>query len=278
MTDTLKYDLHCHTFFSDGDLSPNELLQLAKERDITHLALTDHDTVAGLEQAQLSADNVGIELIPGIEFSCEWNGQLLHVLGLNIDASVDQLLSGIEENQKVRHSRAESMHQDFELNGIELRQEVSALVGERGVPTRPHFAQALIDKGLVKNKNQAFKRYLVKGKVGFVPMQWPSINQIANWIIAARGQPVLAHPTRYKFSRTKLIKLIEAMSSFGVRALEVSTPVTDPKQSKMLADLCIEFDLAASLGSDFHSHNQGWARLGGAEQLDSRLRPIWSHF
>ena len=275
---TTKYDLHCHTHYSDGDLSPEELLQMAKEKEITHLSLTDHDTVAGLEQAHASANALDIKLIPGIEFSCEWNGQLLHVLGLNVDPLSDELLDGIEENQQVRHKRAERMHLDCEANDIHLRDDVKTLVGERGVPTRPHFAQALIDKGLVKNKNQAFKRYLIKGKVGFIPMQWPELKRVAGWIKAAGGHPVLAHPTRYKFSRTKLVKLIEEMKLYGVNALEVSTPITEAKQIKMLADLCVQYDLAASLGSDFHSPTQPWARLGGAQELDPRLTPIWTHF
>ncbi len=231
-----------------------------------------------MDFAQLSANELGINLIPGIEFSCEWNGQLLHVLGLNIDPKCETLLSGVEANQGVRKERAEQMHLDFESHGIDLRDEVNALVGADGVPTRPHFADALIGKGLVKNKNQAFKKYLVKGKVGFIPMQWPELENVAGWIQSAGGQAVLAHPTRYKFSRTKLIRLIEVMRECGVKAMEVSTPVTEPKQQKMLADLCVQFDLAASIGSDFHSISQPWARLGGAKELDSRLRPIWSCF
>ncbi len=276
--DSTKYDLHCHTTYSDGDLDPEALVQLAKEQQITHLAVTDHDSVAGLSAARIAAEAADIELIAGVEFSCEWNGQLLHVLGLNIDPGNDQLLSGIEHNQQLRSLRAEHMHQDFIAQGIDLTQRVAELVGAQGVPTRPHFAQALIDQGLVSNKNQAFKRYLVKGKVGFVPMQWPDISEIAGWIKAAGGQAVLAHPTRYKFSRTKLVSLIETMRGHGVGALEVSTPITEPKHVSMLADLCLRYDLAASLGSDFHSTTQPWARLGGAPALDTRLTPIWSRF
>lgn len=273
-----KFDLHSHTSFSDGDLSPAALLRLAQEHDITHLAVTDHDSVAGLPQARTEAAQMSITLIEGIEFSCEWNGQLLHVLGLNIDPAHDQLLSGIAQNQRLRQRRAERMHEDFIKHGIDLTERVSELVGEHGVPTRPHFAQALVEQGIVSNKNQAFKRYLVKGKVGFVPMPWPELAQVATWITAAGGQAVLAHPTRYKFSRTKLVSLIETMCNYGVRALEVSTPITEPKHAAMLTDLCLRYDLAASIGSDFHSQAQPWARLGGAPALDPRLQPIWSRF
>ena len=274
----MKYDLHAHSYYSDGDLSPQELVALAVEKEITHLALTDHDTVVGIDQATAASNEAGIELIPGVEFSCSWRGQLLHVLGLNIEAQHDAIKQGEQTNKQLRRKRAEAMHEDLIKHGIDLRDEVAALVSSQGVPTRPHFAQALINKELVKNKNQAFKRYLVRGKPGFIPMEWPELNTIAQWIAASGGVAVLAHPMRYKFTRTKLIRLIHDMQDCGINALEVTTPVTLPQQSKMLAELCIEFDLLASTGSDFHSPAQPWAKLGSATPLAAELQPVWSAF
>jgi len=274
----MKYDLHCHSNFSDGDLSPDAVIALAEQQGITHLALTDHDTMEGLAEAKQAADLNSITLVNGIEFSCSWEGQLLHVLGLDIDPNNLDLQKLTMQNQQRRLDRAEQMHVDFEKHDMDLRKLVTAQLTDRGVPTRPHFAQALIESGYAKNKNQAFKRYLVPGKPGYIPMQWPELDQIANAIASSNGVAVLAHPLRYKFTRTRLIKLIEAMLEVGIRGIEVSTPVTDSAQQSMLERLALQYNLLASIGSDFHSLEQSWARLGSATDLPSSLVPVWTEF
>jgi len=275
----MKYDLHSHSHFSDGSLSPTELVNLAVEYDITHLALTDHDTVNGLAEAQKAAQDLPIELINGVEFSCTWENQLLHIVGLDIDPSNQLLLSNIEQNRLRRLDRAESMIEDFEQHDISLRDEVAKqLVGVGAVPTRPHFAQALINLGYAKDKKQAFKRYLVKGKPGYIPMKWASLDEVGHAIRAAGGMAVLAHPMRYKFTRTKLIRLIAEMIPAGIQGIEVSTGTTDKQQAAMLTELARQFKLFASMGSDFHSPGQPWARLGCAEPLSKDVTPVWSLF
>lgn len=274
----MKADLHCHSHFSDGSLSPTDLVALAHQAGITDLALTDHDTLDGLPEAQIAADELGITLIPGIELSCTWEKQLIHVVGLNVDRHNEVLKVGVEQNKQRRYDRAEAMFEDFEQHDIFLRDTVTSLIRERGVPTRPHFAQALVDLGYAKDKKQAFKRYLVKGKPGYIPMLWPDVEQIGAWIGAAGGIGVLAHPNRYKLTRTKLSRLISDMLKAGIEGIEVSTSTTDKQQSVMLADLAKQFGLFASVGSDFHSKDQPWARLGGAASLSKELKPVWSGF
>lgn len=280
----MKYDLHSHSYFSDGALSPTQLVEQALDVGISHLALTDHDTTNGLQEAQTATQKKPIQLINGVELSCSWNFQLLHVVGLNIDPTNDELCYGIEQNRRSRFERAEAMFVDFEKHGIDLRASVAAQLsvesnaGNSAVPTRPHFAQALIDAGLAKDKKQAFKRYLVHGKPGFVAMPWPNIQDIGRWITASGGIAVLAHPMRYKFTRTKLIRLIEEMTTAGINAMEVSTTTTNPQQATMLANLATQYNLLASLGSDFHSNDQPWARLGGAKPLPDDITPVWDHF
>lgn len=274
----MKFDLHCHSYYSDGTLSPTQLIEHAKEREISHLALTDHDTLDGLGEAQQAAKDNGIKLINGIELSCTWENQLLHVVGLNIDPTNKTLRKGVKENQQRRLDRAESMFEDFEQHDIFLRESVAKQIKNRGVPTRPHFAQALVEAGYAKDKKQAFKRYLVRGKPGFIPMIWPSIDDIGKWVTAAGGVAVLAHPNRYKFTRTKLSRLISEMIPAGVEGIEVSTSTTDKQQSKMLGDLATQFELLSSIGSDFHSMDQPWARLGCAEDLSKDLTPVWANF
>lgn len=274
----MKADLHCHSYFSDGSLSPTELVALAHQAEITDLALTDHDTLSGLPEAQIAAEKMGITLINGLELSCTWEKQLIHVVGLNVDPDNKILKAGVEQNKQRRLDRAEAMYEDFEQHDIFLREAVTDLIRERSVPTRPHFAQALVDQGYAKDKKQAFKRYLVKGKPGYIPMSWPDLEQIGTWINAAGGVGVLAHPNRYKLTRTKLSRLISDMLKAGIDGIEVSTSTTDKQQSAMLADLATQFGLLSSIGSDFHSKDQPWARLGGAVDLSKELTPVWSRF
>lgn len=274
----MKFDLHCHSYYSDGELSPLELVTLAEQAGVTHLALTDHDTLAGISEIGRAASGTSLNVINGLEFSCNWNGQLIHVLGLNVDPENGELQAGVEINTQSRLRRAEAMFVDFEKYGIELRDSVNAQIAERGVPTRPHFANALIESGKAKNKKQAFKRYLVPGKPGFVAMRWPDLEQVANWISAAGGVAVLAHPMRYKFTRAKLVRLIKDMLEVGIHGIEVSTPTTDRQQLTMLESLVRQHGLLASVGSDFHCHGQPWAVLGSAQPLAQGLTPVWTRF
>lgn len=275
----MKYDLHSHSHYSDGDLSPTELVGLAVQSEISCLALTDHDTLDGLDEVQHAADQYdGFSVINGIELSCTWENQLIHVVGLKVDPTNQALLAGVKANKERRLLRAEAMFEDFAQHKIDIRAEVAAQIPSRGVPTRPHFAQALIDKGLAKDKKQAFKRYLVKGKPGYIPVQWPTMEEIGACVNAAGGVAILAHPNRYKFTRSKLSRLITQMLPAGINGIEVSTSTTDKQQSDMLGELARQYDLLASIGSDFHSLNQPWARLGGAQPLSTQVRPVWSAF
>ncbi len=274
----MKVDLHCHSYFSDGSLSPTELVRTAHEHGITHLALTDHDTVDGLAEARKAANDVGLCLINGVEFSCTWEKQLLHVVGLDIDPTNNALRAGVTINKQFRADRAEAMFEDLEQHNIDIRESVLAQLCDRGVPTRPHFAQALVEHGYAKDKKQAFKRYLVRGKPGYIPMEWPSLEDVGGWITQAGGVAVLAHPNRYKFTRTKLSRLIVEMVPAGVCGIEVSTSTTDKQQTAMLGQLSLQFGLLASIGSDFHSPDQPWARLGSAEDLSKELKPVWANF
>ena len=232
----------------------------------------------GLHEAQLAASQAELNLINGVELSCAWNHQLLHVVGLNIDPTNQALLAGIKQNRERRFKRADAMFDDLEKHDIHIRNQVHALIHSGGAPTRPHFAQALVEQGYAKDKKQAFKRYLVPNKPGFIAVQWPAIEEVGEWIKAAGGIAVLAHPIRYKFTRSKLIRLICDMQAANVHGMEITTPITSNEQSSMLSQLAIEHHLLASTGSDFHSNDQPWAKLGGARPLPAGLTPVWSQF
>jgi len=271
-------DLHCHSNFSDGNLDPKVLVERAIDAGVDMLALTDHDTLSGLSAARAAAKD-RIKFINGIEFSATWNKRLLHIVGLNFDPNHEAINDGVKQNLSRRFERAEAMYQRFSELDIDIREQVeSQLVNSESVPTRPHFAQALINLGLVKDKNKAFKRYLAEGKPAYVPMQWPSIDEVASWIKNAGGTAVLAHPTRYKLSRTKLVQLIKEMKEVGIYGIEVSTCVTDERQQGMLTQLALSHDLLASIGSDYHGDDQPWAKLGKARPLSEQLAPVWHAF
>lgn len=274
----MKYDLHCHSYFSDGDLSPSQLVEKAVENAITHLALTDHDTLDGLSEARRAAQGTDVTLINGLELSCTWEGMLVHIVGLNVDPSNTTLQNAVKDNKSRRLVRAEAMLEDLEQNGIDVKDSVEQQISNRGVPTRPHFAQALVEQGYAKDKKQAFKRFLVRGKPGYIPMRWPDLEAIGTAITASGGVAVLAHPMRYKLTRTKLSWLLKDMSEAGVKGIEICTASTDKQQVAMLTDLATRFKLLGSVGSDFHSDHQPWAKLGRVEPLPSSLTPVWDAF
>ena len=271
----MNYDLHSHSWYSDGELSPTELIELAVQKQVDVLALTDHDSVSGLEEAQEAANAHALQLIHGIEFSVTWNDQLLHVVGLNIDINNQTLNAGIQKNQRRRRERAEKMFEKFEHHDIHLREPLANIVHPDAVPTRPHFAQALIETGNSKDMRRAFKQYLRRGKMGYVPMQWATLEECADWITQAGGIMVLAHPVRYDFTTTKLKRLLTDLKQVGGQAMEVVSGSSNPQQIATMARLANEFELYASIGSDFHSPKTSWAMLGQSNPLPKDVTPVW---
>lgn len=278
----MNYDLHSHSWYSDGELSPTQLIDLAIQQKVDVLALTDHDSISGLQEAQNAvtnqATNTVIKLIHGIELSATWNNQLLHIVGLNIDLENPILNAGIQQNQQRRQQRAEQMFEKLEKHDIYLREQMNDIVYSEAVPTRPHFAQALIQIGKVKDMRRAFKQYLGRGKIAYVPMQWATLEECVNWIVDAGGIAVLAHPVRYDFTTTKLKKLLVDLKQMGGQAMEVVSGNSNPQQIAIMARLANEFELHASIGSDFHSPKTSWAMLGKSRLLPKEVTPVWQLF
>ena len=269
-------DLHTHTTCSDGKLSPSELVALAEQNNVELLAITDHDTVQGIPEAQEHATRV--KIISGVEFSSVWNGRNIHVVGLNIDIHNQTLQDAVKSQGLARKLRAETIASRLEKVGIE-----KPLIGAKAFATgdviaRPHFAEYLIDKGYVSNFNQAFKRYLGSGKVGDVKCHWPEMYEVVDWIVQAGGIPVLAHPDKYDFTRTKLYVLIEAFVAAGGLALEVVSGKQLPNVTDKLKRAAKEFQLLASTGSDFHLPNVHWQAVGKQPLLPKDCEPVWQHF
>jgi 3',5'-nucleoside bisphosphate phosphatase len=271
----VKFDLHCHSHFSDGLLSPQLLLARAKERDVHVLALTDHDTIAGLSLARQAADENGIILINGIEFSSQWGKVGAHVVGLGVDLDSPALAAAIDHQQIARVSRSEQIAARLAKLGFVGSLAAAQCIAGDALVGRPHFAQHLVNIGAVNNINSAFKKYLGAGKPADVKYQWPDMKTVIDWIHAASGVAVLAHPCKYDLTRTKMCAMIKDFAQAGGDALEVISGLQQSTMTDDLARIAAANQLAASCGSDFHLPNQPWQDLGCFQGLPENCKPVW---
>lgn len=271
------YDLHCHSTASDGVLSPRALVERAASMGVHVLALTDHDELRGLDEAWAVADELGIRLVRGVEISISWGGHTIHVVGLNVDSDDPILARGLASNRGGRAERARRMADELARMGIPGALEGAyKFAGNQDLIGRTHFARFLVERGVVKDVKTVFRKFLVKGKPGYVPHQWASLEEALVWIRAAGGQSVLAHPGRYQMGREKMRLLLSEFKHLGGDAIEVVTGSHTPDQVPVYADLAVEFDLMASVGSDFHAPGEGGRELGRLPALPTRCRPLWS--
>jgi predicted metal-dependent phosphoesterase TrpH len=258
-------------------LAPEALIRLAGERGVGVLALTDHDTVAGLEEAETIAREIGMAFINGVEISVNWNNRVLHIVGLNVDPHDRELLAGLQTNIDQRYTRAEMMYRRFRKLGVSILEEVEGRVG-KSAPTRTHFARALVEIGVVKDVKQAFKRYLGHGKPGYVSAAWAPLQDAVTWIRNAGGNAVLAHPRVYGFTRTRLRSVVQSFVEAGGEAIEVVTGNSTAAQTRDIALLAEEYGLCGSVGSDFHTPENHWAMVGRCAALPASLEPVWGRW
>lgn len=271
-------DLHTHSHFSDGSLSPTELLTKAKSVGIKQIALTDHDTISGLSEAIVAAKALGLGFIPGIEFTVCWRKYDLHILGLNIDVESPELIETVEKHLIVRKERANQIALKLESVGVENALEEAKKHAHSNELTRPHFAKVLIEQKKVKDMGGAFRQYLGRGKVAYVRAPWSSLQHILQVIKKAKGLSVIAHPLRYKLTRTKLLELIADFKAGGGDGMEVISGVCSVQEKEQLLTLCRTQQLLASVGSDFHSADITPYCFGRLPSLTSDLDYVWQHF
>ena len=277
----IKYDLHSHTKYSDGSLSAQALIALAIERGITHLAITDHDTVQA--HLQLTENNniyatEKINIIKGIELSSQWNNMGVHIVGLNIDIHSTAITAAVKHQTQLRIERVKTIAKKLLQRGFpDITQGAMILAGD-GQVGRPHIAQHMVDEGLVSSVGQAFNKYLGAGKVGDISSVWPDLECVVEWINAAGGVAVLAHPSRYKMTRTKRRRLMADFSDAGGQAIEVCAGNQVPGVAEEMAAVCDEFGFHASVGSDFHNPDYKWVKLGQYPSLPKACRPVWELF
>lgn len=269
------FDLHCHTHFSDGLLSPEAVIARAKERGVEVLAITDHDTIAALEIAQKAAFDAGITLITGIEFSSQWGKGGVHIVGLGVNVNSPELIAAVESQEEARQARALAIGERLSKAGFPGALQGAREIAGNAALGRPHFAQYLVTIGAVKNINAAFKKYLGAGKPADVKYQWPSMEQVIAWIHSAGGVAVLAHPIKYEMTRTRMCALIDSFVSAGGDAIEVISGLQPAAVTEDLIRIANERSLHASCGSDFHFPDQPWQELGSFGRLPAHAKPVW---
>ncbi|VUD56587.1 5'-3' exoribonuclease [Thalassocella blandensis] len=272
----LIYDLHCHSDQSDGILSPEALVSRAKAQNVSVLALTDHDTVAGVARAQQQAQVEGLDIIPGIEFSSQWNGRGVHIVGLNIDLASPSLLSAVHQQEQQREERAHQIAEKLESMGVARAYEGARQHAPEGVVGRPHFAAYLVEQGHCKNIAQAFKKYLGAGKPGDIKQMWPELEEVVQWVLQANGTAVLAHPKKYNMTRTKLCAMVADFKEAGGQAIEVVSGKQLDADTRDIARIAQKYSLLGSCGSDFHSPGGAWQELGNFPKLPESIEPVWS--
>lgn len=270
------FDLHTHSSASDGAYSPSGLVDHAASAGITHLALTDHDTTDGIKEAQTAANERGdIRIIPAVEISVTWQEKSVHIVGLNIDTQNPLLQEGLSSLQTVRLRRAEEIGKRLCKHGIASAFKGAQELAGKGMITRTHFARYLCHLGLAPGLKEVFDRFLVPGKPGYVPTRWAAMHEAVNWIRQAGGVAVLAHPQRYKLTGSWMRRLLSEFREVGGSALEVISGTGGPNDIQAAALNAQKFELLASVGSDFHSFEHRWVKLGQLPSLPENLKPVW---
>ncbi len=270
-------DLHTHTTVSDGELSPCELIQQAESNGVDVLSITDHDTTEAYTDL-MNPDNLSLTLIPGIEFSTNWNKTGIHIVGLNIQLDSETIRTGIHFQHQARITRAQRIAENLSKLGIENSWEGVKQIAGDSVIGRLHFAQFLMDTGVVKNINQAFNKYLGAGKTGDVRQFWAPLDNIIEWIRGAGGIAVLAHPDKYRLTRTKLSLLLDDFRDAGGEGIEVISGKQTANVTHKLIGLCKQKKLLASCGSDFHQHGQPWSELGNTGTIPADCQTVWENW
>ena len=273
------HDLHTHSTASDGTLTPTELVVRAARVGIQVLALTDHDTLNGIAEAQAAAAELGLTLIPGVEISVTWGGRTIHILGLGLDPTASALNAGLLGVREYRDWRAKEIGLRLAAKGVEgAYAGALALAADERFVGRTHFARFLVQRGYAATVRDVFNRYLVKGKPGFVTGDWASLEEALGWIRDAGGQAVIAHPARYSLTGFKMRHLIGEFRELGGVGIEVVSGSHSRDEAFLYAQRARDASLLASAGSDYHGPEHPYMELGRLPNLPRGCMPIWAEW
>ncbi len=261
---------------SDGCLTPEALVHRAVEMRVGTLAITDHDTTAAIAPAreEISRSGLALNLIPGVEISTVWENHEIHIVGLNIDITHPLMCEFLAQQTERRNQRAQLIAERLEKAQIPGALEGAQQLAQGGAVTRGHFARFLVECGKASSMADVFKKYLARGKTGYVPPQWCTIEQAIDVIHHSGGKAVLAHPGRYNLSAKWLKRLVAHFAEHHGDAMEVAQCQQSPNERTQLATLARQHHLWASQGSDFHQPCP-WIELGRKLWLPAGVEGVW---
>jgi predicted metal-dependent phosphoesterase TrpH len=292
-------DLHLHSSESDGILSPREVVLLAAAHGVRMLALTDHDTTSGLEEAQAAARQQGLDTIVGVvehiraqqgpaaarqqgldfvtgtEVSASWGGRAIHVLGLAIDPAAPPLVAGLERTRALRRERARAMADRLKRHGLPGDELLALASSATQVVTRTHLARALVERGLARDAQDAYSEWLGQGRPAHVASNFCALGEVVGWIRAAGGHAVIAHPLRYRLSAGARRSLLADFKAAGGAGVEVVTGGQSRTLVEAATGIALRAGLAGSVGSDFHDPAIPWNPPGRLANLPASVPPIW---
>lgn len=272
----LNADLHCHSNFSDGTLTPAALAARAKVNGVEVWAMTDHDEVSGIVEARNAAAALDLPFVAGVEISITWAAQTVHIIGLQIDENNQTLVQGLAATRGGREQRAREMAAQLQAADIPHAFEGALkYVGNPDLISRTHFARYIIELGLSKDLHDVFANYLGEGKPGFVPHRWATLQNAVEWIRGAGGMAVIAHPGRYKFSELAFDALFQEFKDLGGVGIEVTTGSHTVDQYDYYAKVANTYGFLASRGSDFHGPGESRVDLGALPPLPQGVQPVW---
>lgn len=260
----MRVDLHAHTNASDGEHSPQELVQIARERGVTVLGIADHDTIAGLERAVAAAQGYGdIGIIPAVEFSTDWEKREIHVLAYMVDYTDPATIALADKFREGRLGRAQKILAKLAALGVPVEfDQVAAIAGDAAIG-RPHVARAMVEAGRVATVQEAFDKYLASDKPAYVEYESASPHQAVEMIRAVGAVPVLAHPR-------EVTRLVPELVQVGLVGLECYYAQYNEREQRELIDLAKQYGLIQTGGSDFHGLN----RMGHMSALGQADVPI----
>lgn len=260
-----RIDLHTHSTESDGTLTPQELMTHAKEAGLSAIALTDHDTIGGIAKARPVAEALGLELVPGVELSTDYEGKEVHILGYYIDEKKPEFLAQLKDFVDGRDRRNEKMTARLRQEGFDITMEGLYAEYPDSVITRAHFARYLVEHGFVKDRETVFAKYLGDNCRCYVPREKITPFEAVRLIRLGGGLAFFAHPVLCHMNHDRLRSFVKALKDAGLAGMEAVYSMNTPGDEANMKKLAHEFDLLTSGGSDFHGSNKPYIHLGSGK-------------
>ena len=273
----LNADLHCHSTVSDGWHPPAVVVARAAANGVELMALTDHDSVDGIDEARSAALAHGLPFVAGVEISVSLFDQTVHIVGLGLDHRNPLLCRGLQQVRSGRGERAQRIAAALEEAGVpDALAGAQRFVGNPELVSRAHFARYIVACGVMPDVSTVFQHYLAEGKPGYVEHVWASVEDAVSWIRVAGGVAVIAHPARYRFSELQFDHLLARFVAAGGEAIEVVSGAHTEDEVRQFAAVAKRYGLLASRGSDFHGEHESRVDLGHCEPMPAGLEPVWS--